>query len=127
GVLYRGWGSDGSEFLHRFQPTRLIGYHFDAAELACVLGEYIRAERIDGRVERVVTNSDGAQIQLRDSGAYVCDYVFDARGFPRHIDTSDAGSEDFIEFNWIPTNRAMLRRLPQRHSPGATLALARPH
>ena len=57
---------DGTEFLHRFQPTRLIGYHFDAAEVVKVLGEHVRAERIDARVEEVRTSADGVQVRLAD-------------------------------------------------------------
>ena len=33
GTRFEGWGSGGEDFIHRFQPVRLLGYHFDAAVL----------------------------------------------------------------------------------------------
>jgi Tryptophan halogenase len=94
--------------------------------LVHVLGEYVRAERVDGHVEEVRTTTDGAQVHLKNGAIYICDYVFDARGFPQNTDGDDSG-EDFVPLDWIPTNRAMLRRLPQGASSEATLAIARPH
>ena len=47
----------GPSFVNRFQPVRLIGYHFDATEVVRVIGEYIRAERIDARVEELRTSA----------------------------------------------------------------------
>lgn len=126
GVRFKEWGSQGSDFLHRFQPTRLIGYHFDAAELVSVLAEYVRADRVDGRVEEVRTTVDDAQVRLSDGTKYICDYVFDARGFPHNIYRCE-DRENFLFLHWIPTNRAMLRRLQKAGSSEATLAVARPH
>ncbi len=53
GTRFDGWGNAGSEFLHRFQPVRLIGYHFDAAELVRVLAEHVCAKQVDARVRGV--------------------------------------------------------------------------
>ena len=68
--------------MHRFQPAWLIGYHFDAAEVVQVLGDHVRAKRIDARVEELHTSADGVQVRLDDDTTHLCDYVFDARGFP---------------------------------------------
>jgi tryptophan halogenase len=126
GTRFDGWGSDGSGFLHRFQPARLIGYHFDAAEIVHVLGEYVRAERVDARVEELHTSADGVRLRLDNDTTHLCDYVFDARGFPRPMD--DAGAaEDLVPVDWIPTGRAMLRRLAPQGLSGMTRAVARPH
>jgi tryptophan halogenase len=127
GTRFDGWGSDGSEFLHRFQPARLIGYHFDAAEVVRVLGEHVRAEPIDARVEELHTSADGVRVRLADDTTHLCDYVFDARGFPRPLDGVGDAAEDFINLDWIPTGRAMLRRLAPQGLSGVTRAVARPH
>jgi tryptophan 7-halogenase len=125
GTRFDGWGRDGSPFLHRFQPARLIGYHFDAAEIVQVLGEHVRAERIDARVESR-TSADGVRLRLDNNATHFCDYVFDARGFPRPL--NDAGAaEDLVPVDWIPTGRAMLRRLAPQGLSGITRAVARPH
>jgi Tryptophan halogenase len=123
GTRFDGWGSGGSEFLHRFQPARLIGYHFDAAELVHVLGEHVRANRVDARVEELHTSADGVEVRLADNTTYLCDYVFDARGFPQPMDGT---GDEFIRVDWIPTGRAILRRLSPQRLSGVTRAAARP-
>jgi tryptophan halogenase len=125
GTSFDGWGSHGSEFVNRFQPVRLIGYHFDATKVVRVIGEYIRAERIDARVEELRTLPDGVLVRLADQTTHLCDYVFDARGFPRPA-VGDA-REDLIQLDWIPTGRASLRWLPRGGLSGVTRAAARPH
>jgi 2-polyprenyl-6-methoxyphenol hydroxylase-like FAD-dependent oxidoreductase len=127
GLRFEGWGNKGSQFLNRFQPTRLIGYHFDAADLVRVLEDYVRADRIDARVEDVRTLADGVRVQLEGETTHVCDYVFDARGFPRSTNGGHGVSQDFIQLDWIPTGRAMLRKLPPGDLSGVTRAVARPH
>jgi 2-polyprenyl-6-methoxyphenol hydroxylase-like FAD-dependent oxidoreductase len=113
--------------LHRFQPIRLIGYHFDAAEVVRVLGEHVRAERVDARVEELHTSADGVRMRLDDSTTHLCHYVFDARGFPRPTDGADGTTQDIVPLDWIPTGRAILRRLPPQKLSRATRATARPH
>jgi tryptophan halogenase len=127
GLRFEGWGSRGSEFLNRFQPTRLLGYHLDAAELVDLLSEHVRAERKDARVEEVVTLADGVKVQLENGASHRCDYLFDARGFPPGVNSGCSTIKDFLQLNWIPTNRAMLRRLPGADLSGVTRAIARPH
>ncbi|MEM8665047.1 MAG: tryptophan 7-halogenase, partial [Pseudomonadota bacterium] len=82
GTRFEGWGQGGAPFLNRFQPTRLIGYHFDAAEVVNVIAKYVRAERIDARVDALVSSPEAAEVQLEDGRRIACDYVLDARGFP---------------------------------------------
>jgi 2-polyprenyl-6-methoxyphenol hydroxylase-like FAD-dependent oxidoreductase len=124
GTLFHGWGRLGGEFLNRFHPTRLIGYHFDATEVVRVLGEHVRAERVDARVEQVHTLPGGVRLRYANGAIATCDYAIDARGFPRlaalHMD-------DFIQLNWVPTGRAILRWLPPGGLSGSTRAIARPH
>jgi Tryptophan halogenase len=124
GGRFEGWGSDGTDFVHRFQPVRLIAYHFDAAALVHVLGEHVRATRVDVRVEELHTSADGVRVRLDDGTTHLCDYVFDARGFPRDSATS---AKDLIQLDWIPTGRAMIRRLRPQGSSGMTRFIARPH
>jgi tryptophan halogenase len=126
GTCFDGWGSGGTEFLNRFQPVWLIGYHFDAGELVRVLGEHVRAERLDARVEALHTSADGVEMRLADGAVHHFDYVLDARGFPRaKYDTGASG--ELIEIDWIPTNRAIIRGLPVQKLLLATRAAARPH
>jgi Tryptophan halogenase len=125
GTRFDGWGRDGTEFLNRFQPTRLIGYHFDATKVVQVLGEHVRAERVDARIDEVRTVADGVRVRLADDTTHLCDYVFDARGFPRFTD-GDA-PDDLVQLDWVPTNRANLRWLPPGGLSGVTRAAARPH
>ena len=127
GIRFEGWGSGGSDFLNRFQPTRLLGYHLDAAELVQVLGEYVRAEQVDARVEDVLTSADGARVRLENGVTHFCDYVFDARGFPPNFKRGLGEMEELLKLDWIPTGRAMLRRLPEKDLSEVTRAIARPH
>jgi tryptophan halogenase len=124
GSRYEGWGSDGTDFLHRFQPVSLIAYHFDAAGVVHVLAEYVRATRVDGRVEELHTSAEGVQVRLEEGTISLCDYVFDARGFPTD---SARSAEDFIQLDWIPTGQAMIRRLRPQGSSGVSRIVARPH
>ena len=125
GTRFDGWGRGGSAFLHRFQPVRLFGYHFDAAEVVHVLGEHVRATAIDATVQDLQTTACGVDVRLGDGATHVCDYVFDARGFPRSTDFES--TPDLVHLDWIPTGRAMLRRLPPGVLSGVTRAAARPH
>jgi tryptophan halogenase len=124
GSRYEGWGSDGIDFVHRFQPIWLTAYHFDAAAVVQVLGEHVRATRVDARVEELHTSANGVRVRLDDDTTYFCDYVFDARGFPR--DGAES-SDDFIQLDWIPTGRAMIRRLRPQGLSGVSRIVARPH
>src|SRR5258705_12478619 len=56
GSRFEGWGANGADFVHRFQPARLFGYHFDAAAIVEVLGEHVRATRVDDRAEALRTS-----------------------------------------------------------------------
>jgi tryptophan halogenase len=126
GTRFDGWGAHGTEFLNRFQPVRLIGYHFDATQVVGVIGDYIRAERIDARVDGLRTLVHGVEVVLTDGTTLLCDYVFDARGFPRAAG-GDARPDDLVRLDWIPTGRANLRWLPPGGLSGVTRAAARPY
>jgi tryptophan halogenase len=124
GSRYEGWGSNGTNFVHRFHPVRLTAYHFDAAAVVPVLGEHVRATRLDARVDAMRTFPDGVQLLLDGGTTHLCDYVFDARGFPRDgVDSTD----DFIKLDWIPTGRAMIRRLRPQGLSEVSRIVARPH
>lgn len=125
GVLFDGWGPSGAPFLHRFQPIWLEGYHFDAGALLAVLGEHIRARHLDARVEAIESSAEGATIRFTDGSVERCDYVLDARGFLRR--SAGMMPEDPVELDWIPTGRALLRRLPPGLLVDVTRAAARPH
>jgi tryptophan halogenase len=124
GSHYEGWGDRGGNFMHRFQPVELFAYHFDAAAVVDVLGEHVRGQRIDTRVEALETNADAVRVRLEDGTTPVCDYVFDARGFPRDL---SANPDDFIQLDWIPTGKATIRRLSPQKWSGSSRMIARPH
>lgn len=127
GTQFEGWGTDGSTFVNRFQPLRLVGYHFDAASVVRVLAEHVRATRLDARVHALVRQADGVQLQLNDGRQILCDYVFDCRGFPRATNAGQTGEDEVLPLDWIPTSRALLRRLAPGAFSGVTRAVARPH
>jgi tryptophan halogenase len=124
GSRFEGWGEHGTDFVHRFQPVRLFAYHFDAATVVEVIGEHVRAQRIDARVEEVESAADAVRVRLDKGTTLVFDYLFDARGFPPD---GAANADDFIRLDWIPTGRAMVRRLPPQPSESMTRVVARPH
>jgi tryptophan halogenase len=124
GSRYEGWGSDGTDFVHRFQPIWLTACHFDAAAVVQVLGEHVRATRVDARVKELHPSANGIRVRLDDDTSYLCDYVFDARGYPRD---GAGSSDDFVQLDWIPTGRAMIRRLPPQGLSGVSRIVARPH
>ncbi len=127
GTLFDGWGPDGEPFLNRFHPTRLVGYHFDASKVVEVLGEHVRAEHVDGRVDEVRTLATGVEIRMADGGTRRSDYLFDARGFPKASNSTAGAPHELIRLDWVPTGRAILRWLPPGRLSGATRAAARPH
>ncbi len=128
GTRFDGWGRDGAAFMNRFQPNRRFGYHFDASKVVKVLAESVSARHIDARVTEVTSAETLADVHLEGGAALRCDYVLDARGFPRNANSGvgEDGAE-LIRLDWIPTGRAMLRRLPKGRLEGATRAAARPH
>jgi hypothetical protein len=62
------------------------------------------------------TSADGVRVRLDDGTTHLCHYVFDARGFPRIIDGASGATQDIIALDWIPTGRAIIRRLPRKGS-----------
>jgi tryptophan halogenase len=102
----------------------LIAYHFDAAAVVHVLAEHVHATRVDARVEELHTSADAVRVRLDDGTTHHCDYVFDARGFPK--DGTESG-EDLIQLNWIPTGQALIRRLCPQGLSGVSRIVARPH
>jgi Tryptophan halogenase len=127
GTRFDGWGIHGAEFLNRFQPVRLIGYHFDATQVVRVIGEHVRAERVDAKVDQLRTLPHGVLVQLADRTTLLCDYAFDARGFPRPAGGGRDRQNGLVQLDWIPTGRANLRWLPPGGLSGVTRAAARPH
>jgi len=128
GTVFEGWGARGLPFVNRFQPTYLIGYHFNASDVVKVLADHVEAQRIDATVEALSHSREGVAIRVRDGREYMCDYVFDARGFPRRAQDDGTGQDELLFLNWIPTNRAIVGWCPpDRGCGGTTRAVARPH
>jgi tryptophan halogenase len=68
--------------------------------------------------------ADAVHLRLDDGTTLDCDYLFDARGFPR----DDAMSTDgLVRLDWIPTGRATIRRLAPQGWAGVSRITARPH
>ena len=95
------------------------------AEVVRVLGEYVRAERIDARVEEVRTSADGVRVRLADDTTLRCDYVFDARGFPRPTDGDDPEDRHPAGLGADRSSEPPLAAA--RGLSGVTRAAARPH
>jgi flavin-dependent dehydrogenase len=126
GTFFEGWGSNGTDFFNRFQPARLIGYHFDAALVVKVLAEHVRATILDARVTEVRSGRDGVELRLADGTVHLCDYLLDASGFPCR--GSAAADTPLVQLDWVPTGQAVLRWLPPVAVPFEhTRAIARPH
>ncbi|WP_223422331.1 tryptophan 7-halogenase [Tateyamaria pelophila] len=127
GTLFDGWGEDGVPFTNRFQPTSLIGYHFNAARVVELIAPHVQAEYIDARVDALDSMPETAEITFEDGSTRSFDYVFDARGFPRNANSGGEDGAELIRMDWIPTGRALLRGLPKGRLSGATRAVARAH
>lgn len=127
GVRFEGWGREGTTFFNRFQPSTLIGFHIDAKEIVQVIAEHVRAQQMDHFVESLICTDEGVSLQLRGGESIECDYVFDARGFPRHEIDEALPDSDILSFDWIPTNRARLRWLAPDSRTTESRAVARDH
>jgi tryptophan halogenase len=89
-----------------------------------VLAEHVRATRHDARVEDVQTAAGTVHLRLDNGTTLDCDYVFDARGFPRD---DAARADELLRLDWIPTGRATIRRLAPQGFAGVSRIVARPH
>lgn len=119
--LFESWGTRNRSFLHRFQPTGELAYHFDAGRLVQVLGQQIRGRRLDAHATAVHGDGRSATVQLADGTRLACDYVLDARGFPPQDDA------DLLHLPCIPTNAALVQFTTPIGDPEVTRNVARPH
>ena len=133
GVAFEGWGENEHDFIHYFMPRdESYAYHLSADLMGDLLQECTRAQHIDAQVLNVTRVENGAQVELEGRVPERYDLVFDARGFPKELD-----SKQHIDINFIPTNTAVIRRCPaivkaeQNGGPVIqhtyTRAVARPH
>ncbi|MCY3541544.1 MAG: tryptophan 7-halogenase [Gammaproteobacteria bacterium] len=131
GVAFEGWGQTNREFIHYFTPQQVsYAYHLAADLLAELLHESANATHIDAKVLNITRVDDGARIDFEDREPDTYDLVFDARGFPKELN-----SEQDIDISFIPTNSAVIRRCPaiMQDESGLVLqhtytrAVARPH
>ncbi|MGQ7847268.1 tryptophan 7-halogenase [Granulosicoccus sp. 3-233] len=127
GVLFEGWGRAGKPFFNRFQPSTLIGYHIDASEIVQIIAEHVKACQIDGFVEAIEHAEDEVTLRLAGGSCMACDFVFDARGFPREEINTAQKAGDIVSLNWIPVNRARLRWLAPSPECTESRAIARAH
>lgn len=118
---FENWGTRHRSFLHRFQPAGEVAYHFDAGRLVEVLGERIRGRRLDAHATAVESDGRSATVCLHDGTRLRCDYVLDARGFPRQ------GDPDLVPLPCIPTNAALVQFTTPIGDPEVTRNVARPH
>lgn len=127
GSHYEGWGSNSADFVNRFQPPRLFGYHFDAGRVTGIISDHVRAKQLDARVVSLEVLPGGVAIGFEDGSQLDCDYVLDARGFPAGAWTQAPEDPEIIRMDWIPTGRAMVRRLPPSTETSMSRLIARPH
>ena len=132
GVAFEGWGRRGRNFTHYFTPQQVsYAYHLSADLMEGLLRENTRARHIDAKVLDISRVEGGAQVAFEGLAPERYDLVFDARGFPRELD-----SGRHIDISFIPTNTAVIRRCPAIVGDGQggpilqhtyTRAVARPH
>ena len=132
GVAFEGWGRRNRDFTHYFTPQQVsYAYHLSADLLTDLLHESTRARHIDAKVRNIARIDGGAQVEFEDRAPERYELVFDARGFPRHLDP-----DRHIDISFIPTDTAVIRRCPaiveeERGGPVLqhtyTRAVARPH
>ena len=132
GVAFEGWGCRNQDFIHYFTPQLVsYAYHLSADLLADILQEGTHAHHVDKNVQNVTRVDGSAQIEFEDATTERYDLVFDARGFPKELNTNE-----HFDISFIPTNTAVIRRCPsifQDHEGGPvrqptyTRAVARPH
>ncbi len=132
GVAFEGWGHLKRDFIHYFLPQdESYAYHLSADVMGDLLQADGHAQHIDANVVGISRLDDGALVEFEGRDPERYDLVFDARGFPRKID-----SRAHIDISFIPTNTAMIRRCPAviecpvdgpalQHT--YTRAVARPH
>jgi tryptophan halogenase len=128
GTVFDGWGRDGTAFYNRFHPTYLEGCHFSADLITEFLADHVRGTYIDAVITGLESGEDGAAVLLEGGTRVACDFILDARGYPRAaVDRNASPDPDLLHLDWIPTNRAMLRPLQGGLLSGMTRAAARPH
>lgn len=120
GVLFEGWGTDGTSFHHYFAADR-HAYHLSAARLPAFLEPHIQARRMDKNVSRLRSTGRQVDMQFSDGTQMQADLVFDATGFPRSF------GEGQILLQDIPTNAALVCRGPATAFQAETRAVARSH
>ncbi len=125
GSRFEGWGADGTDFLHRFQPASLFGYHFDAAAIVEVL-----ESKCAGHPDRCFASSPCRRLRTLSACASMtaarCSVTISLMpaAFPA------AGAADLRRSHPArldSTGRAMVRRLPPQPSEPVTRVVARPH
>ena len=132
GVAFEGWGRRNRDFTHYFTPQQVsYAYHLSADLLAELLHEGTRARHIDAEVLNITRDEAGAEVEFEGLAPERYDLVFDARGFPKMLN-----SDQHIDISFIPTNTAVIRRCPaviggEQDGPilqhTYTRAVARPH
>ena len=131
GVAFEGWGQRKQNFIHYFTPQQVsYAYHLAADSLSELLHESSNATHIDAKVLDITRVNGGAQIDFEGRTSERYDLVFDARGFPKELNSTQN-----IDISFIPTNTAVIRRCPtilQSEDglilqPTYTRAIARPH
>ncbi|MXY12818.1 MAG: tryptophan 7-halogenase, partial [Chloroflexi bacterium] len=132
GNRFEGWGRRREDFTHYFTPQQVsYAYHLSADLMADLLGASTRARHDDAKVTAITKVDGGARVEFEGRESERYDLVFDARGYPRQLD-----SREHIDISFIPTNCAAIRRCPPViktppdgpvREPTYTRAVARPH
>jgi tryptophan halogenase len=121
GVRFENWGRVNRSFDHDFIPTQNTGLHLSAPLLVDFLRKYVRGEIIEAHVLGIDGHASGASVRLENRPALEADVVIEARGFPRAL------GEEHIPLTWIPTNAALVTRVPRVSGLEWTRSVARPH
>jgi len=121
GLFLEGWGREGGSFPHCFLPRHRSAIHFSASMLPGELARISTFDHIDNNAKDIEPSKDGAVVTTVDGQRIDCDLVIDARGFP------DQESHRILKFPWIPTNAAVVTRVPHASDLTETRSVAMPN
>ena len=91
GLAFEGWGVRNQDFIHSFIPENVsYGYHLCADLMGELLRKSSNARHIDAKVLNIAKVGGGAQVEFDGLASERYDLVFDARGFPRELESRPA-------------------------------------
>ena len=120
GLTFEQWGASNERFDHEFLPRSEQAVHFSAKRLPDLLASRSECQRLDTAVEEVLFPNQGVVLLTEYGESIDADLMIDARGF------QSAEQSPSHHFDWIPTNAALVTKVPRALAQATTRAIARP-